>query len=157
MTPFEIAALLGAITGCASLGYLIIKAIRDKPRLIFEKGTKIFYPAEGNNNFTTIVIRMKIHNRGSKPTTIHHSKLTFNYNSEPKEIEDDRISLEIPPDNTEDFSPNLNLHKDDLIIHNKITNCKLMLKHTHGEKTIDLGTVEENKKTTKADSKTNYR
>jgi len=145
MTLIEIAAILGAVTGSVSLSFFIYKTLTDKPKLTFEEGTKIFYPAEGGNNFTTIVIRMKVHNRGTKPTTIHHSKLTFNYNSEPKE-EDGRISLEILPDRTEDFSPSLNLHKDDLIIHGKITNCKLMVKHTHGKKVIDLGTIEENKK-----------
>jgi len=146
MTLIEIAAILGAVTGSVSLSLFIYKTLTDKPKLTFEEGTKIFYPAEDGNNFTTIVIRMKVHNRGTKPTTIHHSKLTFNYNSEPKEKEDDRISLEILPDRTEDFSPSLNLHKDDLIIHGKITNCKLTVKHTHGEKVIDLGTIEENKK-----------
>ena len=146
MTPTEIAVIVGSIIGASTLAFFIFKFITDKPKLTFEEVTKIFYPAEDGNNFTTIVIRMKVHNRGTKPTTIHHSKLTFNYNSEPKEKEDDRISLEILPDRTEDFSPSLNLHKDDLIIHGKITNCKLTVKHTHGKKVIDLGTIEENKK-----------
>ena len=146
MTPFEIAALLGAITGCASLGYLIIKSITNKPKLTFEEGSMIFYPAVGNNYFTTIIIPMKVHNRGSKPTTIYHSKLTFNYNSQHKEIEYDRGHLEILPDRTEDFNPNLNLHKDDLIIYDKITNCVLTITHTHGKTVINLGTIEEYKK-----------
>jgi len=146
MTPFEIGIIFAAMAGWAAFFYIIYKSKMDKPKLEFDEGLKIFYPAEGGNNFTTIVIRMKVHNRGTKPTTIHHSKLTFNYNSEPKEKEDDRISLEILPDRTEDFSPSLNLHKDDFIIHGKITNCKLMVKHTHGKKVIDLGTIEENKK-----------
>lgn len=145
MTPFEIAALLGAVMGCASLGYLIIKSIRDKPRLIFEEGLKIFYPAEGNNFFTTIIIRMKVHNRGTKSTTIHYSKLTFNYNSERREIEDNR-NFEILPDSTVDYYPNTNLHKDDLVIHDKITNCVLTIKHTHGTTVLNLGAIEENKK-----------
>ena len=146
MTPFEFAALIGAFTGSISLGFLIFKSITNKPKLTFEHRLKNFYPAEGNNFFSVIVIRMKVHNRGTKPTTIHHSTLTFNYNSEPKKIEDETNPLEIPPNSTVDYYPNLHLHKNDLIIHGKITNCKLMVKHTHDEKMIDLGTIEENKK-----------
>jgi len=146
MTPFEIVAIVGAVTGVISLGFLIFKSITNKPKLIFEEGKNVFYPADDGNFFTTIIIPMKVHNRGTKPTTIHHSKLTFDYNSQHKEIEDERSSLEMLTDSTGDFNPNLNLHKDDLIIHGKITNCKLTVKHTHGEKVIDLGTIEENKK-----------
>ena len=146
MTPFELAALIGAVTGCFSASYLIIKAITNKPKLTFEEGSMIFYPAVENNYFTTIIIPMKVHNRGSKPTTIYHSKLTFNYNSQHKEIEYDRGHLEILPDRTEDFNPNLNLHKDDLIIYDKITNCVLTITHTHGKTVINLGTIEEYKK-----------
>ena len=146
MTPFEIAALIGAFTGSISLTFWIIKSITNKPKLIFEEGSKIFYPAEENNFFTTIMIPMKVHNRGTKPTTIYHSKLTFNYNSEHKETEDDRSRLEVLPDRTEHFSPNLNLFKTDLIIHDKITNCALTIKHTHGKTVINLGTIEEYKK-----------
>ena len=146
MTPFELAALIGAVTGCFSASYLIIKAITNKPKLTFEEGSMIFYPAVENNYFTTIIIPMKVHNRGSKPTTIYHSKLTFNYNSQHKEIEYDRGHLEVLPDRTEDFNPNLNLHKDDLIIYDKITNCVLTITHTHGKTVINLGTIEEYKK-----------
>jgi len=145
MTPFELAALIGAVTGCFSASYLIIKAITNKPKLTFEEGSMIFYPAVENNYFTTIIIPMKVHNRGSKPTTIYHSKLTFNYNSQHKEIEYDRGHLEVLPDRTEDFNPNLNLHKDDLIIYDKITNCVLTITHTHGKTVINLGTIEEYK------------
>ena len=145
MTPFELAALIGAVTGCFSASYLIIKAITNKPKLTFEEGSMIFYPAVENNYFTTIIIPMKVHNRGSKPTTIYHSKLTFNYNSQHKEIEYDRGHLEILPDRTEDFNPNLNLHKDDLIIYDKITDCVLTITHTHGKTVINLGTIEEYK------------
>ena len=146
MTPFEIIGLIGAVTAFCTAGYLIIKAFRDKPRLTFEQSLKNFYPAEGNNVFTTIIIQMKVHNRGTKSTTIHYSKLTFNYNSKRREIEDDRISLEIPPDNTKDFSPNLNVHESDLVIHDKITNCVLTVKHTHGTAVLNLGIIEEYKK-----------
>jgi len=146
MTPFEIIGLIGAVTAFCTAGYLVIKASRDKPRLIFEQGSHIFYPAHDNNFFTTIVIRIKIHNRGTKPTTIHYSKLTFNYNSKHREIEDDNGHFEIPPDNTVDYYPDMRLHKDELVIHDKITNCVLTVKDTHDTTVLYLGTIEEEKK-----------
>ena len=88
---------------------------------------------------------MKVHNRGTKSTTIHHSKLTYDYNSEQKEIKDDRSSLEIFPNSTVDYAPNLNVHKNKLILYKKITNCVLTVTHTHGKTVINLGTIEENK------------
>ena len=143
MTPFELTALIGAITGSISLGFLVFKSITDRPKLKFEVVRKFFFPSEKNPPFTSIVINMKVHNRGSKPTTIHHSKLTFDYNSEQKELEDDRSSFEILPDRTVDYAPMLSLHESDLILRNKITNCVLTITHTHDEKIIDLGTIEE--------------
>ena len=145
MTPFEIAALIGAVTGSFSIIYLTLKAVRDKPRLTFEEEFKMFYPPSGGNNFTTIVIRMKVHNRGTKPTTIHHSKLTFSYESKHHEVEND-ASFDILPNSTIDYSPSLNIHNSELVIHRKITDCVLTANHTHDKKMIDLGTIEEHKK-----------
>ena len=145
MTPFEIAAIWGAVAGSASVVFLIYKFVTDKPKLTFEEEIKVFYPAHDNNFFTTISIQMKVHNRGSKPTTIYHSKLDFNYNSKHREMVDDRSTFEVVPDSTSDFYPNLNLHKDDLILQNKITKCVLTITHTYGKAIINLGTIEENK------------
>ena len=146
MTPFEIVAIVGAVTGSASLGFVIIKAWMDRPKLTFEEESKIFYPAEPGHNIIPIVIRMKVHNKGTKSTTIHYSKLSFNYNSEPHEIEN-QGTFDIPPNSTVDYYPSLNIHKDDYIINRQITNCVLIAKHTHGEKKIKLGTIEGHIKT----------
>ena len=146
MTPFEIAIVFGAIAGWASFGYLIYKSRMDRPKLTFEEGTKIFYPNERGNNFTPIVIRMKVHNKGTKPTTIHHTKLSFDYNSEHHELEND-IRCAISPNSTVDYSPSMHLHKDDLIIIGQITNCVLIVKHTHGKTKFKLGTIEGHIKT----------
>jgi len=144
MTPYEAAALIGAITGAVYIGYLIIKLIRDKPRLVFEVVSKNFYPAEGNNFFSPIVIRIKVHNKGSRPTTIHHAKLSFNYNSKNQVVEYDG-HIEVPPDYTAEFYPQLNLHKDELVIYGQITNCVLTVDHTHDSTPLDLGTIKQMK------------
>jgi len=145
MTPFEIGIIFAAMAGWAAFFYMIYKSKMDKPKLEFDEGIKIFYPAEGGNNFTTIVIRMKVHNRGTKPTTIHHSKLTFSYESKHHEVEND-ASFDILPNSTIDYSPSLNIHNSELVIHRKITDCVLTANHTHDKKMIDLGTIEEHKK-----------
>ena len=145
MTPFEFVAIWGAIAGSASVSFLIYQTATNKPKLIFEVVRKAIYPAKGNNNFSMIIINMKVHNRGSKPTTIHKTKLTFDYDSQSKDIEDERSPLEVLPDRTETFTPNSNIHEDDYIIHDKITNCVLTVEHTHGKNVINLGTIKENK------------
>jgi len=146
MTLIEIAAILGAVTGSISLSFFIYKTLTDKPKLTFEEGTKIFYPAEGGNNFTVIVIRMKAHNKGSKSTTIHHSALTFNYNGKQHKVEDKQNHYVIPPSSTVDFWPQLNLHREELLIREKIIDCVLTIDHTFDQEIISLGKIEENKK-----------
>jgi len=145
MTLLEIAAIVGSVIAGLTLLYVITKPRRDKPKLVFDVESKTFYPAAENNYFTVIALNIKVHNKGSKSTTIHTSKLTFDYDSKPHEIVDDRTSFDVSPNSTIIFNPSLNKHTKDLVIHGKITNCELMVIHTHGEKMIDLGTIEENK------------
>ena len=145
MTPFELGMLIMGVSGWALVTYLIYKSRMDKPKLVFDVESKTFYPAAENNYFTVIALNMKVHNKGSKSTTIHTSKLTFDYDSKPREIVDDRTSFDVSPNSTIIFNPNLIKHTKDLVIHGRITNCELMVIHTHGEKMIDLGTIEEYK------------
>ena len=146
MTPFEIGIIFAAMAGWAAFFYVIYKSKMDKPKLEFDEGMKIFYPAEGGNNFTVIVIRMKAHNKGSKSTTIHHSALTFNYNGKQHKVEDKLNHYVIPPSSTVDFWPQLNLHREELLIREKIIDCVLTIDHTFDQEIISLGKIEENKK-----------
>jgi len=61
-------------------------------------------------------------------------------------ITDDRSSTEVPANSTVDYQPSLNLHKDEMILYDKITNCVLTTKHTHGAIVHNLGTIEQLKK-----------
>lgn len=89
---------------------------------------------------------MKVHNKGTKSTTIHHTTLTFNYNGKQWKIEDNS-SLVVPPDSTMPFYPSLNLHKNNLLIHGKIDNCVLTISHTFYDNIVlDLGIIVEFKK-----------
>ena len=145
MTLVEIAAIVGAITGSISLGFLIFKSITDKPKLEFEEESKMFYPPDGNNQFTVIVIRFKAHNQGTKSTTIYHTKLSFTFNLKKHETESD-TPIDIPPSSTVNFYPNLAIHSSDLVLRDKITDCVLTVKHTFGKKVHNLGTIEQLKK-----------
>ena len=117
----------------------------NKPKLTFDEERKNFHPNERGSNVTTIIIGMKVHNKGTKPTTIHHTRLSFDYNSEHHELEND-TRCAISPNSTVDYSPTMHLHKDDFVIYGQITNCVLTVKHTHGEKKFKLGTIEEYKR-----------
>jgi len=146
VTPFEISIIfVGAMAGWAGFFYLIYRGRMDKTKLELEEETNYFYPAEGNNNFTTVIVRFKAHNKGTKATTIHYSRLDFNYNSEPMTLTDDKSSTKVPANDTVDYQPNLILHKSGGIFYDKITNCVLTIKHTHGKKVYNLGTIDEYK------------
>ncbi len=145
MTPFEIAIIFSAMAGWAAFFYLIYKSKMDKPKLEFEEEFKKFYPPDGNNEFTVIVIRFKAHNQGTKATTIYHTKLSFTFNLKKHEIESN-TSVDVPPSKTVDFSPSLAIHSRDLIPRDKMTDCVLTVKHTFDKKVHDLGTIEQHKK-----------
>ena len=132
MTPFELGMLIMGVSGWVLVTYLIYKSRMDKAKLEFEEDGKFFYPAEGNNYHTVVVVRFKAHNKGTKATTIYYSRLDFNYNSKSRAITDDRSSARVPANSTVNYQPSMNLHKDEIILYDKITNCVLTTKHTHG-------------------------
>ncbi len=142
MTPIEIVAIIGAITGSVSLTIVIYKTIQEKPKLSFEEKRKFFFPPSENDNFTTILIDLKVHNKGSKSTTIHHTDLTFDYKEKKKTIIGEGV-FTITPDSTQEVYPRLNLRKDDLRIYDQIQNCVLRIHHTHGKTDFKLGTIKE--------------
>ena len=145
MTPFEIGIIFGAMAGWAGVFILIYKSKMDKPKLEFEEESKMFYPPEGNNQFTIILIRFKAHNQGTKSTTIYHTKLSFTFNLKKREIESS-TAIDIPASSTVNFYPNLAIHSSDLVLRDKITDCVLTVKHTFGKKVHNLGTIEQLKK-----------
>ena len=145
MTPFEIGIIFGAMAGWAGVFILIYKSKMDKPKLELEEESKNFFPPEGNNEFTVIVIRFKAHNQGTKSTTIYHTKLSFTFNLKKHKTESN-TSINIAPSSTVDFSPSLNIHSGNLILRDKITDCVLTVKHTFGKKVHNLGTIEQHKK-----------
>ena len=145
MTPFEIGIIFGAMAGWAGFLFLIYKSKTDKPKIKFEEESKMFYPPEGNNQFTVISVQFKAHNQGTKSTTIYHTKLSFTFNLKKQEIESN-TTIDIPPSSTVNFYPNLAIHSSDLILRDKITDCVLTVKHTFGKKVHNLGTIEQLKK-----------
>ena len=145
MTPIEITAIIGAVTGSVSLFIVIYRTIQEKPKLSFDEQRKIFFLPSENDNFTTILIELKAHNKGSKSTTIHHTELTFDYNEKKKTIIGEGV-FTIESDSTQKVCPQLNLRKDDLRIYDEIQNCVLRIHHTHGKTDFKLGTIKESKR-----------
>jgi len=142
LTPIEITAIIGAITGSVSLTIIIYKVMQEKPKLSFEDKRKFFFQPDENSSFTTILVELKVHNKGSKSTTIHNIDLTFKYKDEEKTIAGEGI-FTILADSTQQVSPRLNLHKDDLRIYDQIQNCVLKIYHTHGKTDFNLGTIKD--------------
>ncbi len=118
--------------------------IQEKPKLSFEEKRKIFFLPGENDNFTTILIELNVHNKGSKSTTIHNTELTFDYKEKKKTIIGEGI-FTIESDSTQKVYPQLNLRKDDLRIYDQIQNCVLRIYHTHGKTDFKLGTIKESK------------
>ncbi len=142
MTPIEITAIIGAVTGSVSLSIVIYRTIQEKPKLSFEEKRKTFFLPGESDNFTAILIELKVHNKGSKSTTIHHMDLTFDYKEKKKTIIGEGV-FTIAPDSTQTVYPQLNLRKDDLRINDQIQNCVLRIYHTHGKTDFELGIIKE--------------
>ena len=142
MTPSDIIAILGAITGSLSLIIISYKSITDKPKLSFDIDRKFFMQPSKYDNFTTISIQLKAHNKGTKSTTIHGSELSFTYKGQKRKLDSDS-SLSIPDNATNVFYPNFNLRKDELRISGQIESCVLTITHTHGKKKVKLETIKE--------------
>jgi len=145
LTPIEITAIIGAVTGSVSLFIVIYRTIQEKPKLSFEEKRKIFFRPDENDNFTTILVELKVHNKGSKSTTIHHIDFTFDYKEKKKTITGEGV-FTIEADSTQKVYPQLNLRKDDLRIYDQIQNCVLRIHHTHGKTDFKLGTIKESKR-----------
>ncbi|PIN83995.1 MAG: hypothetical protein COW26_00635 [Nitrosopumilales archaeon CG15_BIG_FIL_POST_REV_8_21_14_020_33_23] len=136
----DIIGIIGAITGSVSLTIIIYRTYSDKPKLSFDIQRTFFMQPREADNFTTIFVELKVHNKGTKSTTIHQSVLSFRYQNREKTITDNQ-NITLAPNTTEPVYPRLNLRRDELEIDDKIESCVLTLHHTHGKKSIKLGII----------------
>ncbi|MDE1729122.1 MAG: hypothetical protein KGH81_08110, partial [Thaumarchaeota archaeon] len=97
----DVTAIIGAISGTVSLGLVVYKTFKDRPKLVFDIGRKFFMQPHENDNFTGFIITLMIHNKGERSTAIHSSKLVFKY--EEKEYEIDTsfdMAISVTPDSS---------------------------------------------------------
>ena len=99
MTPIELTAIIGAVTGSVSLSIVIYKTLKEKPCLNFTI-EKAYWSIHTVNDptFNPISINVRIDNKGDKGTTIHKTSISFDYEGEHKTIKDDHgLSILVPP------------------------------------------------------------
>ena len=140
----DVTAIVGAISGSVSLGLVVYKTLKDKPKLVFDTGRKFFMQPNENDNFTSFIITMMIHNKGERSTTIHSAKLAFEYEGKSHELDTNfDIAVSITPDSSISNHFMFNLPKKEMRVNNQITNCSVIVNHTHGRESILIGDILE--------------
>jgi len=146
----EIIGVVGGIAGLISLGILIYKIAKERPKLSYEITDRVtFYTPHEHQNFYNFSISIKFHNKGRIGTTIHSSKLSFKYEGEEFEIEDPRESpLILDPDSSTTKYCSFYIRKDEVKnvnIKDLVTNCLLTFRHTHGTLKVEIPEIKEYK------------
>lgn len=141
VTTAEFIGIVGGIAGLLSLGIIILKEIRKKPKLICDVTNSYFYlPTRTEDHFIGFSIDLKIHNLGNRTTTIHKAKLSFDYQGKHFQPSmSGQLDVLMTPDRTEQKSIQFNHNRrTDGEIKDKVQNCELIIEHTHGTKTISI-------------------
>jgi len=138
MTLFEIAAIIGAITGTLGLGIVIYKTIQEKPKLSIKVNDPYHFPPPNETYyFHEFSIGLIVSNKGTRSTTIYSSNLSFNF--EGKKFESNSVHpYFIGPDSSEKININFQIKKEDFSKNIDIDNGSLELIHTHGTENIQL-------------------
>lgn len=141
VTPLEIAAIIGAVTGSVSLGVIIYKTWREKPKLsINVEDAYHFPPLNESYNFREFSISLVVNNRGTRSTTIHTSNLSFIF--EGKTFNSiSQGTYFIRPDSSEKISIHFQIRKEEFSQNKNIDNGVLELIHTHGTEPIQLSQI----------------
>ncbi len=145
MTPIEITAIIGAITGSVSLSIVTYKTWKEKPRLNFTI-EKAYWSIHTVNDptFNPISINVRIDNKGNKGTTIHSTSISFDYDGEHKTIKDNHnISILIPPHESTRQLFSYHIKRNEFKIENDIKNATLTMNYTHGQKEIQIPIIGE--------------
>lgn len=137
----EITAVIGAITGSVSLGLVVYKTVKDKPNLMFELADQYYFSAGEHDNFHSLSIQIKIHNKGGRNTTIYGSNLSVRNNDKDYNLISNVTPFTVPQDSTTIQYFLFHLDKKDGLIEKDPTNSTIVIKHTYGEKTIQIKTI----------------
>ncbi len=143
----NIVAIIGAITGSVSLGVLIYKTWKEKPRLIFTIEDAYWYiHTPESPTFNIIAIPVRIDNKGDHNTTLHTIHLTFIHNKKPITVSCDYIqSPNVQPHGSVKLYLNFTIKRSEIKLEDSIKNATLKIGHTHGLKEIQLEIINERK------------
>lgn len=141
MTILEIISIVGALTGSVSLGVIIYKTWREKPKLsINMEDAYHYFPTNEGYNFREFAVSLVVNNTGTRSTTIHTSNISFvfedkSFNSESK------TTYSIQPDSSEKINILFHIKKEEFSQNKNIDNGLLKLIHTHGTESIQLSQI----------------
>ncbi len=145
----EIVGVVGGIAGLLSLALIIYKTIREKPIISCEISGEPYYynPSNESDNFISFSVNAKIHNRGSRHTTIHDWDLAFEYNNEKFKINNNNYGnpFQVNADSTRSQYFILNIKKEKGPFKDYVKNCALTMYHTFGEITVPCEKIKESK------------
>lgn len=136
-----IVAIIGAITGAVSLGILIYKTRKEKPKLDFSIENAYYVlsgPAEGWSG-TTFMVFTRIDNKGERGTTIHHTTLSLEYNGQKYTLEPHLSEYQ-----TINVMPHASIRHyfrfalRDVNVEGEIRNSSLYIGYTHGYANIPI-------------------
>ena len=145
MEDNSIIAIIGAITGTVSLGIIIYKTWREKPRIsITLEKTYWSIHTKDDPVFNPISINVRADNKGNFGTTIHSISILFDQNGKSHNVPiDHHTSIDIPPHGSIRKLLSFTIKRDEIKIENDIINAKLIMKYTHGQKQIDMPVIKE--------------
>ncbi|TBR08514.1 MAG: hypothetical protein EPO62_06445 [Candidatus Nitrosotenuis sp.] len=148
MVENSIIAIIGALTGTVSLGIIIYKTWREKPRIIIAiENTYWYIHTPSDPTFNMITIRVRIDNKGVYGTTFHSINILFDYDGKLHNIPVDHdLILQISPHSSIKQYLSFTLKRNELKLENNITNVKLIMNYTHGQKQVDIPVIEELKR-----------
>ncbi|MDG7050264.1 MAG: hypothetical protein JRZ94_03575 [Nitrososphaerota archaeon] len=137
----EITAVIGAITGSASLGIVIYKTLQDKPNLDFEVKQTYYVREPEPHNFTNFHITVRIHNKGGKNTTVYESILSFKLGDKTHNLVSSNLATSVPPDSSDTQHFMFGLNKREGIPTENIKNANITIKTTHEQKIISIDNI----------------
>lgn len=125
--------------------FVKINMIKEGEEIVFEVGRTYFMQPGENDSFTSIMISVRADNKGERSTTIHNAKLSFKYEGKIHDLElgDYMVPITINPSSSVSQHFMFNLPKKEMLIKDRITNCKITLIHTHDSKMIPIGEILE--------------
>lgn len=143
----EIIAVIGAITGSISLGILIYKTWKEKPKLDFIIESAYWYiHTKDDPMYNAIYVTLRIDNKGERSTTIHTIHFNFEYAGKSPDA-DPRTQPQttIEPHSSQKKLFDIFLKRDEIKLEGDLKNFKVMINHTHGKKELVIPLIKESK------------